>query len=267
MIARTMNTASIGIALALAILLSVGDVRAWEERDAQVGDYRIRYVLRPGTEPGLNLVLAHGYKGSWRAWKRVLDRVDKRYTVLAPDLLGFGASERIGSKASRSMSLQGDVLYLLITKLGLHPAVLAGNSMGGAVILSSAVRHPEAASGLVFVNAGIYVKRIYRENVSPLVKQIPEGLPVLVVHGQGDRLIPLEHAVKLHESIAGSRLAVIPDCRHVPPLQCPDAFLEELNGFLRSMPGAETSQAQPKAPPASASSPGPAAESSGATIP
>ena len=41
------------------------------------------------------------------------------------------------------------------------------------------------------------------------------GLPVTVIHGEEDVLIPLERGVELHEAIPGSRLAVIPEAAHV----------------------------------------------------
>jgi pimeloyl-ACP methyl ester carboxylesterase len=56
--------------------------------------------------------------------------------------------------------------------------------------------------------------------------------PVLLIHGRRDRLVPLTHA----EAAAGKhhewRLRVLEDVGHVPMLEAPARWLEEVEGFL-----------------------------------
>ena len=57
-------------------------------------------------------------------------------------------------------------------------------------------------------------------------------VPTLVVWGQDDRLFPLEHARAFQQAIPGAKLAVLPGCGHVPPLDRPDEFVRTVGDFL-----------------------------------
>lgn len=56
----------------------------------------------------------------------------------------------------------------------------------------------------------------------------------LFIHGEKDRLVPLECAREAHSRLAGSRLEVIPACGHWPQREKPDEFIRILLGFLLS---------------------------------
>jgi pimeloyl-ACP methyl ester carboxylesterase len=57
-------------------------------------------------------------------------------------------------------------------------------------------------------------------------------VPTLVVWGEDDRLFPLAHARAYQEAIPGARLAVLPGCGHVPPLDRPEEFVGAVTPFL-----------------------------------
>lgn len=57
-------------------------------------------------------------------------------------------------------------------------------------------------------------------------------MPVLIIWGEQDRLIPLRLGRRFARDIRGSGLKIIPKCGHVPPFECPDAFNEALLNFL-----------------------------------
>jgi pimeloyl-ACP methyl ester carboxylesterase len=59
--------------------------------------------------------------------------------------------------------------------------------------------------------------------------------PVLVVHGDRDLSVPLASGVELYELIESARLAVIPACGHMPFLEEPDRFVEEVARFLHDL--------------------------------
>jgi pimeloyl-ACP methyl ester carboxylesterase len=59
-------------------------------------------------------------------------------------------------------------------------------------------------------------------------------LPVLVVTGDDDRIVPTEQSVRLAGELPSAKLAVIPDSGHVPHEEQPEAFLEEVGEFLQS---------------------------------
>jgi len=61
-------------------------------------------------------------------------------------------------------------------------------------------------------------------------------LPVLVITGDDDRIVPMERSVRLARELPNAQLVVIPNCGHVPHEECPDAFLRAVNDFLDRLP-------------------------------
>jgi pimeloyl-ACP methyl ester carboxylesterase len=57
-------------------------------------------------------------------------------------------------------------------------------------------------------------------------------MPVLVLTGDDDRIIPTEQSVRLAGELPNAELVVFPDCGHVPQEECPGLFLEAVEGFL-----------------------------------
>jgi pimeloyl-ACP methyl ester carboxylesterase len=61
---------------------------------------------------------------------------------------------------------------------------------------------------------------------------LAEVLPVLVIWGARDPIIPVCHAERAHEAIAGSRLEIFEDVGHLPQLEAPARFVNVLQRFL-----------------------------------
>jgi pimeloyl-ACP methyl ester carboxylesterase len=57
-------------------------------------------------------------------------------------------------------------------------------------------------------------------------------VPLLVVWGRHDRMVPVEHGHALTAAVAGSRLEVLEDCGHCPQIERPDLLLPVLDRFL-----------------------------------
>lgn len=60
-------------------------------------------------------------------------------------------------------------------------------------------------------------------------------IPVLVVTGDDDRIVPTEDSIRLAGEIPGSLLSVIPECGHLPHEERPEEFLEALLPFIRGL--------------------------------
>ena len=60
-------------------------------------------------------------------------------------------------------------------------------------------------------------------------------LPVLVITGDDDRIVPTENSVRLARELPHARLAVIPNCGHVPHEECPAAFMRAVAEFIDSI--------------------------------
>ena len=60
-------------------------------------------------------------------------------------------------------------------------------------------------------------------------------MPVLVVTGDDDRIVPTAQSIQLSKEIPGSELVVLSDCGHVPQEECPDQFITSVQAFLGSV--------------------------------
>jgi pimeloyl-ACP methyl ester carboxylesterase len=56
--------------------------------------------------------------------------------------------------------------------------------------------------------------------------------PTLLIHGEGDRLVPVEWARRAHERLPDSELRVLRGCGHWPPRECPNEFNGAVVNFL-----------------------------------
>jgi pimeloyl-ACP methyl ester carboxylesterase len=66
-----------------------------------------------------------------------------------------------------------------------------------------------------------------------LVDRLPSlKIPALVVWGERDRVFPCSQAKRAVARLQEGSLALIPDCGHMPHVECPDRFLGALDGFL-----------------------------------
>lgn len=60
-------------------------------------------------------------------------------------------------------------------------------------------------------------------------------IPVLVITGDDDRIVPTRQSLRLAEELPNADLAVIPDCGHVPHEECPQVFLQATRAFLKNL--------------------------------
>jgi pimeloyl-ACP methyl ester carboxylesterase len=90
--------------------------------------YRRAYV-RTGKGPALLLI--HGIGDSSDTWRPVLDQLAKHYTVIAPDLLGHGRSEK--PRADYSVAAYANGMRDLLSVLEIDRVTVVGHSLGGGV--------------------------------------------------------------------------------------------------------------------------------------
>jgi epoxide hydrolase 4 len=98
------------------------------------------------------LLCLHGFPECWYSWRRQLEGLSDRFFVAAPDLRGYGGSDKPKDVASyRVDALAGDVAAL-VRALGYERAMLAGHDWGGAVAWHTATVHPERVERLAILN-------------------------------------------------------------------------------------------------------------------
>lgn len=61
---------------------------------------------------------------------------------------------------------------------------------------------------------------------------LAEGMPVLIIWGARDSIIPAQHGQNAHEAIVGSRLEIFEGVGHVPQLEAPGLFITALERFI-----------------------------------
>jgi pimeloyl-ACP methyl ester carboxylesterase len=98
------------------------------------------------------LLLIHGMAGSATTWKHVMPALSERFTVVAPDLLGHGCSDK--ATGDYSLGALASSLRDLLVALGHDRVTVVGQSYGGGVAMQMAYQYPERCERLVLVNSG-----------------------------------------------------------------------------------------------------------------
>jgi pimeloyl-ACP methyl ester carboxylesterase len=147
-----------GIVLAIGGLLAFWSLYVTRKIDAalpaqgewvDVAGGRIHYVAM-GPEDAPPLVMIHGILAQLRHFSYALaDRMAKDHRVILIDRPGWGHSTLSGPRAG--MAKQADMIAEALGKLGIEKPLLVGHSMGGAVSLALALRHPEVPRGLALI--------------------------------------------------------------------------------------------------------------------
>jgi pimeloyl-ACP methyl ester carboxylesterase len=98
------------------------------------------------------VLLVHGMAGSSVTWRHVMPALAERFTVVAPDLLGHGQSDK--PRGEYSLGAHTDTLRDLLDALGHRRATVVGQSLGGGIAMQLAYQFPERCERLVLVNSG-----------------------------------------------------------------------------------------------------------------
>jgi pimeloyl-ACP methyl ester carboxylesterase len=122
-----------------------------------------RAFVKAGTGPAL--LLLHGLGCDHTTWHPVIASLARRYTVIAPDLLGHGRSDK--PRADYSVGGYANGMRDLLTVLGIDKATVVGHSFGGGVAMQFAYQFPERTERMVLVAPG----GIGRE-VTPAIRAI-----------------------------------------------------------------------------------------------
>ena len=120
-----------------------------EEREVTLHGHRVRY-LAAGDGPVV--VLVHGITSSADNWRPVIGGLAESHTVIAPDLLGHGASAK--PRGDYSLGAYASGVRDLLAVLGHDHVTVVGHSLGGGVAMQFAYQFPERTGRLVLVSSG-----------------------------------------------------------------------------------------------------------------
>ncbi len=123
--------------------------RGVQHRFFTIHGYR-RAFLTAGSGPPLLLI--HGIGDSSSTWLPVVDSFASDYTVIAPDLLGHGLSDK--PRADYSVAAYANGMRDLLSVLEIDRVTVVGHSLGGGVAAQFAYTYPERCERLVLVGTG-----------------------------------------------------------------------------------------------------------------
>ncbi len=115
--------------------------------------YYVGKTTLPDTVPdfsrGQALLLLHGAGSNGHAWHYQYEHLGNRHSPLAPDLPGHGHSS--GVEGLRTVEDYAAFTLAFLDALRLDSAVIVGHSMGGAIAMEFALRHPARVQALVLI--------------------------------------------------------------------------------------------------------------------
>lgn len=271
--------------------------RAWQGRQ-EVMELGSRFVSYVDWGSGPPVVLLHGIPTWSYLWSGIAPGLAESYRVLAPDLLGYGFSDR-RDRFDRSIARQAEALEAWMDRLGVVDATVVGHDVGGGVAQQLAVRFPRRVGRLCLMDSVCYdawpkglmaqlgtpamARRLTPERLTrfltpalkrkgfatPQTTELLEGLlapyatevgmvslsrdavalntnqtqelasklghlavPVLVLWGEKDGLLPAKYGERLAWDIPGARWLKVPNAGHFLMWDAPHAVAMELFRFL-----------------------------------
>jgi pimeloyl-ACP methyl ester carboxylesterase len=277
--------------------------------------YEVQYVtihghrrafVKMGSGPAL--LLLHGLGCDHTTWQPVIGALARRYTVIAPDLLGHGQSAK--PRADYSVGGYANAMRDLLTVLGIDKVTVVGHSFGGGVAMQFAYQFPERTERMVLVAPGGLGREVsaairaitlpgfhqamglvtlpgvrqltrgglrtlagtglprtrdlgevagivdslrdpaarrairhvvcavvdWRGQVVTMVDRayLTQAMPMCVVWGTEDGVIPVRHAGIAAELAPGARVEVIANAGHFPHKDHPQRFVKIVTDFVRS---------------------------------
>ena len=161
------------------------------------------------------LLYIHGNAEDLGTVRPVLERLHSfGFSVFAYDYRGYGTSD--GRPSERNAYEEADAAYAYLTQqLNIPPEqiIVYGRSVGGGPAVELATQ--QAIAGLILESTFTSVFRVVVPfpllpfDKFPNLDKLPEiQVPVLVMHGQADRVIPFEHSQTLYDALPEPKLSL-----------------------------------------------------------
>jgi fermentation-respiration switch protein FrsA (DUF1100 family) len=210
---------------------------------------RLHGWFLPVPDARLTLLLSHGNAGN------IGDRLDRtlllqsrlRASVLLYDYRGYGSSQGSPDEAGTYRDARAAYKYLIEQKkVDSRRLVLFGESLGSAVALDLALGHPAAALVLEapFTSVADMARTTALAPLAPFVRTRYDNLakigrlqmPLLVLHGDRDEVVPFAQGRRLFEAAPEpKRFFAIPGAHHNDAYFVGgDAYWRELEEFLKA---------------------------------
>src|SRR5205085_1975250 len=212
----------------------------------RANEITVHYV-RHGS--GFPLVLLHGWPEFWRVWRKVIEPLGRRYDVIAPDLRGFGASDKPGVAAQDGYRLEdhvGDLLgpadALGLGRLGIvsHDVRAHGAHNPGAfddedvaAWVDNFLEPGNLQGGFNWYIAANSARLDLIRHGPPKLE--PIKVPVRVRWGASDKVLKVEWADQLGEYFSDCDFAPVEDAGHFVAYERPEFAVREISEFFSAL--------------------------------
>lgn len=157
---------------------------------------------------GPAILLIHGIGDNSTTWNGVHAKLAQRFTVIAPDLLGHGQSDK--PRADYSVAAYANGMRDLLSVLDIERVTIVGHSLGGGVAMQFAYQFPQLVDRLILVSAGGVTKDV---NIVFRLASLPMGSEAMALL----RLPLVLPAVQIAGRIVGKAIGTTSRAR---PAQC-----------------------------------------------
>ena len=223
--------------------------------------------LQMGPSAGRRIVFVHGTPGNAKGWEDYLLKVPDGRIHIALDRLGYGSSRP--THAVVSLKRQAQAVAPLLRTEGRRKSILVGHSSGASVALQTALDFPEMVGGLLLLagafdpdleeaiwfqpfgtirpisrllsrtinNANRELLGLKRELLSQADRLNQIRIPVGIVHGQMDPLVPLANLYYLQRKLKNARIhkMVLKYADHFIPWHSKPAIDAELERLINQV--------------------------------
>lgn len=151
---RILGRVTIGVLVAVNVTVAAivsafaQQLTAIEDRFADVNGIRLHYLAAGQGDP---VVLLHGYAQTSHMWLPLIPELAKTHRVIAPDLRGFGGSDKAEGGYDKKTMAQD--IHALTQLLGFKRIGLAGHDIGLMVAYAYAAQYPDEIDRIALMDA------------------------------------------------------------------------------------------------------------------
>lgn len=251
-----MKTSTTTILIFLTCFTMYGQVRV--NPNGKFFNYHGTKIYFEDTGTGEPLLLLHNFFNTADCWKPYVEHYSSQFRTIAVDMMGHGRSDIYHEEDSTFRHGEyAKMIFALLDYLKLEKINGIGASSGGSTLLYLNVMQPDRFKSVITVGGHLYYSKQCRDWIAEMgtdqlrewahyqgpekenylakmfweMRNYSEGEPAftpdmlntikakwLVVNGDNDAPVPIQHALEMYQNIPNSRLWIVPNGGHLPHL-------------------------------------------------